>query len=590
MARNPAVNFYRLRFAKLFARHLLEGTGAKNGERWTNEAFASKVQSTRVGNEFASPTSVGNWRNGKRLPAKIEPVLQAFPEQVREELRKAYKAALAEKNDEVIRKAKSDPAGGTWIPRDDQFALDRTVRMTDKRAAANPNQQQLQFAIRLIVEDLASRAMHLSNSQRWGGITTAVDAFRAVVGLDPLQVPERLGEAYALLLRIGRFLETDARVRAEPMLADGPLDPDIYGSLTDLVRTAAPWLRGFPTVAAMDDAAGKALVRTDIIQPVREFIRIARKEETISAHDADEVGSLAEAAGAEDFQGQKAAARAVGSAKNLLLASAVIAAAQIKASLEADALSRSILAQRVFASLALAEDQIEAIALTLPDDLRYALRALIQEGQQLGKASSSSPIRSTPRSFSSRDRFRDLEIAPEMVVVPAGEFIMGSADGEGGQYEHPVVLVSWHDAQAYVAWLRDRSGSNYRLLSEAEWEYCCRAGTASAYSTGGAITAECANFNEEWRGTTSVFKYPPNPWGLRDMHGNVWEWCQDNWHDNYYSKPATDGSVWRDNAPLRVIRGGSWDNLPQDLRSAYRVGDHPDSRSIVVGLRVARTL
>src|ERR1700730_11328893 len=191
MARNPAANAARLRFATLFNRHLEEGTGSESGEPWTDGAFASKVQSTRIENQFVSPRTISNWRKGK-VPLQIEPILQALfgsssrHAEAREELKKAFKAARAEKNAEVIRKAKQDPAGGTWVAHEDQFVLDRTVRLTDKRAAANPIQQQLQFAIRFIVEDLARRAMRLSNSQRWGDIATAANAFRAVACLDPL--------------------------------------------------------------------------------------------------------------------------------------------------------------------------------------------------------------------------------------------------------------------------------------------------------------------------------------------------------------------------------------------------------------------
>jgi formylglycine-generating enzyme required for sulfatase activity len=134
-------------------------------------------------------------------------------------------------------------------------------------------------------------------------------------------------------------------------------------------------------------------------------------------------------------------------------------------------------------------------------------------------------------------------------------------------------------------------GKAYRLLSEAEWEYCCRAGTATAYSTGDAITAEQANFGGNSNGTTPVSKFPPNPWGLRDMHGNVWEWCEDRWHEDYSGNPPSDGSVWRsEDQSFRVLRGGSWGSNPENLRSADRYGGLPDYRDNLVGFRVARTL
>jgi formylglycine-generating enzyme required for sulfatase activity len=253
--------------------------------------------------------------------------------------------------------------------------------------------------------------------------------------------------------------------------------------------------------------------------------------------------------------------------------------------------------------------------------------------------------------------FKDFSTGPQMIVVPAGEFMMGSPEGEGGDAErprhkvtikdafavgmcpvtrgefaafigatnrkielgayvwnsrqwkedpskswrdpgfrqdddHPVACVNWHDAQAYVAWLRERSGGKpYRLLSEAEWEYCCRAGATSVYSTGKSITPAQANFGQNAKGTTSVFRFPPNAWGLRDMHGNVWEWCEDNWHGDYSGGLPTDGSVWRGgDKSSRVLRGGSWGNLPQVLRSAIRDRGHPVFRDNYVGFRVARTL
>jgi formylglycine-generating enzyme required for sulfatase activity len=156
--------------------------------------------------------------------------------------------------------------------------------------------------------------------------------------------------------------------------------------------------------------------------------------------------------------------------------------------------------------------------------------------------------------------------------------------------DHPVVYVSWYEAQAYVKWLKERSGGKvYRLLSEAEWEYCCRAGTTTEYSTGVTINSARANFYSN--STTPVFKFPANPWGLRDMHGNVWEWCEDNWHESYGGNPPLDGSVWRaGDVSLRVLRGGSWGSKPPNVRSAVRNSVQPGSRYDDVGFRVARTL
>ena len=237
---------------------------------------------------------------------------------------------------------------------------------------------------------------------------------------------------------------------------------------------------------------------------------------------------------------------------------------------------------------------------------------------------------------------RDAPFAPELVVLPAGEVIMGSTEEDEAAYEderpqhrvmiawrfaigrypvtfyeydqfcevtrrekpgdngwgrgrRPVINVSWHDAQDYIAWLSQETGRSYRLPSEAEWEYACRAGTTSRYSFGDAIWRRDANYAYSELGRTSeVGSYLPNPWGLHDMHGNVWEWVEDDWHDNYRGAPS-DGSAWSDSetspTPRRcVVRGGAWSGVSRDCRSASRRRDFTVSRSNGLGFRVARTV
>ena len=234
--------------------------------------------------------------------------------------------------------------------------------------------------------------------------------------------------------------------------------------------------------------------------------------------------------------------------------------------------------------------------------------------------------------------FQDDERAPEMVVIRPGAFTMGSPpdeegrdDDEGPQHKvgisrrfalgrypvtveeyyrftdgsarapaqdvkgnrgrYPVINVSWEDAEAYVAWLSELTGKGYRLPSEAEWEYACRAGTTTLYSFGNEITPEQANYDYSNDGTTEVGRYPENPWGLHDMHGNVWEWCEDYWNDNYEGAPV-DGSAWLEGGDenKRVLRGGSWVYDPRNLRSANRSRDNTGDRDDDNGFRVARTL
>jgi len=167
---------------------------------------------------------------------------------------------------------------------------------------------------------------------------------------------------------------------------------------------------------------------------------------------------------------------------------------------------------------------------------------------------------------------------------------------------HPVVGVSWLDAQRYLAWLSESTGQRYRLPSEAEWEYACRAGTKTAFSFGDSIHTGLANYDgnftynggargEYRRGTTPVTQFAPNPWGLHDMHGNVWEWVQDAMHESYEGAPL-DGSAWEGGGDRarRILRGGSWLYNPRYLRSALRNGFSAVMSNDIVGFRVVREL
>ena len=161
------------------------------------------------------------------------------------------------------------------------------------------------------------------------------------------------------------------------------------------------------------------------------------------------------------------------------------------------------------------------------------------------------------------------------------------ADAGWGRGDRPVINVSWHDAQTYIQWLCEVTGKAFRLPSEAEWEYAARGGDDQhAYPWGQTADASRANFGSSVGKTTPVGQYPANGFGLHDMHGNVWEWCQDTWHDNYQGAPTT-GAVWAGgDTSRRVLRGGSWLNDPHGLRSAYRFYGTPDYRSPNVGFRL----
>jgi formylglycine-generating enzyme required for sulfatase activity len=139
-----------------------------------------------------------------------------------------------------------------------------------------------------------------------------------------------------------------------------------------------------------------------------------------------------------------------------------------------------------------------------------------------------------------------------------------------------------------VTWLARKTGRPYRLLTEAEWEYAARAGTTTKYAFGDAINKQQAQFDQNK--TAEVGSFPPNAWGLHDMHGNVWEWVEDCYQDSYNGAPSNGSARSPPNCSLRVLRGGSWLNIPRVLRSAFRGRLPPDSRVNYVGFRVARTL
>ena len=243
--------------------------------------------------------------------------------------------------------------------------------------------------------------------------------------------------------------------------------------------------------------------------------------------------------------------------------------------------------------------------------------------------------------------FRECTRCPEMVVVPKGEFMMGSPESETGReaiegpqhkvtiagnfavgkfevmfdewqacvavnvcegtsdnrrlrVTRPVVTVSWDNAQQYVRWLSERVGKpgSYRLLTEAEWEYAARAGSTTAYSWGdeikndGKTMANCSGCGSQWdaKQTAPVGSFTANAFGLYDMHGNVLEWVEDCVSANYNNAP-TDGSPRIDsNCSFRIVRGGSWLNGPLFLRSAYRLRYSSVSRGNGIGFRVGRTL
>src|SRR6266498_4304980 len=227
-------------------------------------------------------------------------------------------------------------------------------------------------------------------------------------------------------------------------------------------------------------------------------------------------------------------------------------------------------------------------------------------------------------------------ISLDMILIPSGIFKMGSLPQRGNPDEQPqhlvtiksfmmgkflitqgqwkavlgrvppcrfkgeglpVERVSWNDAQRFCQRLSEMTGGDYQLPSETQWEYACRAGTSAPFSFGETITTEVANFNGEHaflhepRGpyrhvTTEGGAFPPNAFGVHDMHGNLWEWCADTWLDDYGSSPRDGGSYQNKDSHYRVARGGSWHEPPELCRSAARLRVLQSDADEFMGFRV----
>ena len=248
-----------------------------------------------------------------------------------------------------------------------------------------------------------------------------------------------------------------------------------------------------------------------------------------------------------------------------------------------------------------------------------------------------------PQSSFTEDLGKGIKL--EMIAIPGGTFWMGSPANEAERDDHespqhhvtvpsffmgkypltqaqyqaimghnpsyfignnrPVETVSWDHAVTFCRKLSQRTGKNYRLPSEAEWEYACRAGTKTPFSFGDNITTDLVNYNGNYpyksapkgkyrQQTTDVGTFPPNTFGLYDMHGNVWEWCEDDWHENYINAPI-NGSAWknRSGSNIKLLRGGSWYYFARYCRSALRLKDSRGLCYRLYGFRVvfcSRTL
>lgn len=235
--------------------------------------------------------------------------------------------------------------------------------------------------------------------------------------------------------------------------------------------------------------------------------------------------------------------------------------------------------------------------------------------------------------------FRDCPTCPEMVVVPAGLFVMGANgphkyerpahrviirkpfaigryevtfdewqaclaeggckempnDHKWGRGRRPVINVPWAGARQYVDWIAAKTKQKYRLPSEAEWEYAARAGTTTAYWWGdqvGENLGNCRDCKSQWskKGSGPVGSFKANPWGLYDVHGNVWEWVEDCWNPSHVGAPKDGVARTSGDCTKRVIRSGSWYYVSKNMRSAWRFKNDARVKSYGIGFRLLREL
>jgi len=445
----------------------------------------------------------------------------------------------------------------------------------------------------------------------WAAAAVAFGALTGGIGVGPT-VMERAG-LYQPPTGDGAAFGQIARLRAD--LSDA--DAAARSAQTARLKAEAEVARMMTEIARLTTASEAARKQAD-------------ENRTLADNRAKEIASLKSAA---ETIGRRADASATAQAEAERLARLLASAenARDAASAKAEALAKEVAAlvgkvSELTTVAAITKKVTDAVK-TTQAPLPMSTSALFAPGTVFRDCYDNAPVRNPP--------------CPEMVVIPAGSFIMGSSDGRDhekpphkvtiakpfavsklevtfaewetcvsgggctanptpsdkswGKERRPVINVSWTDAQEYVGWLSNKTGKTYRLLSEAEWEYAARAGTTTQYAWGDGIgkgNANCDGCGSQWdnKQTAPVGAFKPNAFGLFDMHGNVHEWVEDSYHPTYEGAPE-DGSAWTaGGTSSRVLRGGSWSFFPNYLRSANRSFDRPDFRNDYIGFRVARTL
>ena len=480
------------------------------------------------------------------------------------------------------------------------------------------------------------------NRPTWEYLHNDVLELAEALGGAPGTAAQRLGILYPRFLSVVAYLEVDLRARRGKGGDDGYLNEAARKSLADIYDIGAMWLRGYPTVKGWDDQLAHFSARVDdLLAWAAAFMTNAQLRGIIPPVDAKELTAIVRTASARTGPvAEKAERYAIGEAKNLL-------AEMGRVSISDPPIATPILLAGIDAQFSDPGARSAELAQAMPADLRPALESLIEDARDSGARLQGPDVPDDVEAqISTRGVAKFAADRPRLVSLPTGSFLIGSPAGEDGSYpderpqtritiaytfalgattvtfddwdtalaagaelhtpkdygfgrgSRPVIDVSWEDAQAYIRWLNQITGltgrpDRYRLPSEAEWEYACRADAnpPTQYSFGNKITPDLANYEQKHgRGTMPVASFPPNEWQLHDMHGNVWEWCEDAWSDSYKGISRTGAPRAGKKSSSRVLRGGSWNNGARGARSAYRNRGASDSRLNDVGFRLARTL
>jgi hypothetical protein len=362
--------------------------GLPTSAKWTYEGFAEALADEVEDDGACSPRAVSNWCKGRFVPREIEPILNVLfdveaqgPQ--RAGLRRAYNLAV----EESLREAKLSPALGVWVPKGPRLVFDHTVQPGDAKAARDPIQAGLQAQVAEMARALGRESDRPSNTRLLPKLSVLAFALGGLLACNPpAMTGGRLADAYALVARLGGILETDDAIRPDD--SDAPLDTVTRGELRDLIALGATWLRGYPSIMALDNRAVTPWTSAGMDDAARRLLRCFRDDDCLTDEDfthallaLDSVSDLPSGPAKPGNRAWKAATLAVGTVNNLIVTAArhVAAARAGVASADADAGERAVRLTRV---LVVSAPQVRALGGLMATDLRHGLNALLEQASR----------------------------------------------------------------------------------------------------------------------------------------------------------------------------------------------------------------